>query len=81
MTASEMVTAGFKCAPLAAAEANTPIKTAMAHPKLITIHPLLWPLVFANTTLATTPLPKAMIKAVPIISARNGGILFIYYKI
>ena len=67
-----MVTAGFKCAPLAAAEAYTPTNTAIAQPKVITIHPLFCPLVLFNRTLATTPLPN---------KASNKKYLFLYFKI
>ena len=46
------MTAGLRCAPLDEADANTPVNTAMAHPKVITIHPLLLPLVLFSNTLA-----------------------------
>ena len=49
---------------------NTPTNTPMAHPQVITIQPLAVPLVRASTTLATTPLPKMMSRAVPMNSAR-----------
>jgi hypothetical protein len=68
---SARVTAGLRWAPLIGAAISTPVKTPMAHPKEITIHPLLFPLVFARHTLATTPLPKQMIIAVPKNSAKN----------
>src|SRR6185369_9067261 len=46
----------------------------------MTIHPPLFPFVFARTTFATTPLPKVTRMAVPINSARMGLILvFLVY--
>jgi hypothetical protein len=68
------VTAGLRCAPLDEADANTPVNTAMAHPKVITIHPPLLPLVLFSNTLATTPSPKVINKAVPMISEMKGDI-------
>ena len=72
------VTAGFKWAPLYGAAINTPVKTPTAHPKVITIQPLLFPLVLLRTTLDTTPPPKTIIIAVPKNSAKNAFILFSY---
>lgn len=42
-----------------------------AHPKDITIHPLLFPFVFARSTFETAPLPKTSIIAVPKNSEKN----------
>src|SRR5579871_6357755 len=69
------VTAGLRCAPLYLATQNTPTKTARPQPQAMTIQPEPWPLVFCNTTLATTPLPSKMRMAVPISSARKGDML------
>src|SRR5438445_4565941 len=69
-----MVTAGFKCAPLNAPTAYTATATPNAHPAVMTIHPLFWPLVLLSTTLATTPSPRMINSMVPSTSARKGGI-------
>src|SRR5882724_6332911 len=74
MEARPMVTAGFKCAPLKAPTAYTATATPNAHPAVMTIHPLFWPLVLLSTTLATTPSPSMTNSMVPSTSARNGGI-------
>src|SRR5207249_9804970 len=74
MEARPTVTAGFKCAPLKAPTAYTPTATPNAHPAVMTIHPLFWPLVLLSTTLATTPSPRMINSMVPSTSARNGGI-------
>jgi hypothetical protein len=73
-----MVTAGFKCPPLILAVTYTPIKTAIIHPKTMEISPPLFPLVFGSTTLATTPLPRVMTRAVPNNSATKGVMLFYF---
>ena len=69
-----MLIAGFKCAPLAAAEVYTPTNTAMAQPNDITIQPPLLPKVLFNTTLATTPLPNKIKRQVPVSSEIKGVI-------
>src|SRR6266571_1132920 len=74
MEARPIVTAGFKCAPLKAPTAYTATATPNAHPAVMTIHPLFWPLVLLSTTLATTPSPRMINSMVPSTSARNGGI-------
>jgi hypothetical protein len=68
------VIAGFKWAPLAAADIKTATNTEMAQPKVITIHPPLFPYVLFNTTLATTPLPNKIKMAVPMNSEIKGVI-------
>jgi hypothetical protein len=70
-TANEIVTAGFKCAPLGCAT-TTPQKTANAHAAVITIQPEFWPFVLFNTTFATTPLPSSTSVVVPRNSDING---------
>src|SRR5262249_16578510 len=67
--------AGFKCAPLAEALTNAPTNTAIAQPEVMTIQPLLLPLVPLRTTFATTPSPRRMSSAVPMISPRNAVII------
>jgi len=47
-------------------------ETAMPQPKVMTIQPEPWPLVFPRTTLATTPLPSTIRRAVPTNSSMNG---------
>src|SRR5204862_6100631 len=74
MEARPIVTAGFKCAPLNAPTAYTATATPNAHPAVMTIHPLFWPLVLLSTTLATTPSPRMTNSMVPSSSARKGGI-------
>src|SRR5258706_13791844 len=75
--ATASVTAGFKCPlPPRCVEAYTPTNTAIAQPNVITIHPLLFPFVLFSTTLATTPSPRIISKAVPTNSPRNGDINF-----
>src|SRR6266480_4937383 len=74
MEARPIVTAGFKCAPLNAPTAYTATATPNAHPAVMTIHPLFWPLVLLSTTLATTPSPRMINSMVPSTSARKGGI-------
>src|SRR5438445_12644757 len=74
MEARPMVTAGFKCAPLKAPTAYTATATPNAHPAVMTIHPLFWPLVLLSTTLATTPSPRMINSMVPSNSARKGDI-------
>ncbi len=72
--AKAIVTAGFKCAPLALLEIYPPTKTAMVQPSTMDINPPLLPLVFGNTTLATTPFPMIIIIEVPKNSPKNGVI-------
>ena len=67
--AKPTVTAGFRCAPLNCATANTPTITAMAQPKVITIQPLFCALDWLKRTAATTPSPSRISSAVPITSA------------
>ena len=67
--------AGFKWALLKWEETNTAMNTAMAQPKVITIHPPLLPFVLLRTTLATTPSPNRMSNAVPINSPKKGDII------
>src|SRR2546426_889944 len=74
MEARPMVTAGVKCAPLKAPTAYTATATPNAHPAVMTIHPLFWPLVLLSTTLATTPSPRMINSMVPSTSARKGDI-------
>ena len=70
LTHRPTVTAGFRCAPEAAAM-KTPEKTARPHPQLIIRNPPPNPLDLANTTLATTPPPIKSNSIVPSISAMN----------
>src|SRR3954467_9490063 len=63
------VTAGLRCAPLNWPTTYTATMTAMPHPKVITIHPEFWALEWFNSTAATTPSPRRIRIAVPIISA------------
>src|SRR2546430_3418706 len=74
MEGGPMVTGGFKCAPLKAPPAYTATATPNAHPAVMTIHPLFWPLVLLSTTLATTPSPRMINSMVPSTSARKGDI-------
>src|SRR5690625_7444710 len=46
---------------------------------VMTIHPLFWPFVLLRITLATTPPPRIIRMAVPMISERNGFISVIQY--
>lgn len=69
-----MVTAGLRCAPLIGPAMVTPAKTANAQAVVITIQPELFPFVSLSTTFATTPFPKRIRIAVPMISAINGVI-------
>src|SRR3954447_25555021 len=63
------VTAGLRCAPLNWPTAYTATMTAMPQPKVITIQPEFWALEWFNSTAATTPSPRRIRIAVPIISA------------
>src|SRR3954447_8771681 len=63
------VTAGLRCAPLNWPTTYTATMTAMPHPKVITIHPEFCALEWFNSTAATTPSPRRIRIAVPIISA------------
>jgi hypothetical protein len=76
--ASAIVTAGFKCPPLILLVTYTPIKTAIIHPKTMEMSPPLFPFVLGSTTLATTPLPIVMTRAVPKNSAAKGVMLFYF---
>ena len=67
--AKPSVTAGFRCAPLNCATANTPTMTAMAQPNVMTIQPLFCALDWLSKTAATTPSPSRISSAVPITSA------------
>src|SRR5260221_11508974 len=58
----------------------TAVYTAIAQPKVITIHPPLLPLVLLSTTFATTPSPNMMSIAVPINSPRK-GLMLIFFKV
>src|SRR3954447_17060612 len=69
MTANPSVTAGFRCAPLNCATANTAIATAMPQPNVMTIQPLFWALEWFSSTAATTPSPSRIRIAVPMTSA------------
>ena len=66
------VTTGFRCARLNGAEQNATTNTATPQPPMITTQPAVFPFVRANTTLATTPLPKSTSGVVPRNSAKNG---------
>ncbi|MNR05800.1 hypothetical protein D3C85_1218480 [compost metagenome] len=68
--AKPKVTIGFKCAPLYGPATTTPTNTASAQAVVMEIQPPLFPFVPLSTTLATTPLPKRIMSAVPINSAR-----------
>src|SRR5215207_2969998 len=68
-TANPIVIAGFRCAPLNCATANTAVITARPHPKVMTIQPPFWALERLSSTPATTPLPSRISNAVPITSA------------
>src|SRR5580698_231438 len=80
-TAKASVTAGFRCDLLAAAEQYTPTKTPIAQPKLMTIHPLLYPLDFCRTTLLTTPCPRIMTIPVPMNSPQKGDIGYFFLRL
>src|SRR3954469_16668142 len=66
---SPSVTAGFRCAPLNCPTQYTATMTAMPHPQVMTIHPEFWALEWFSNTAATTPSPKRIRIAVPIVSA------------
>src|SRR5690606_23256546 len=76
-TAKPTLTAGLRCAPLYGPATTTPINTPNAQAVVMTIQPsLLCPFVFSSKTLATTPEPIEMSKAVPTNSATKIFILF-----
>ena len=69
------MTAGLRCALLTGALTKTPTKTAIAHPKLMTIQPLPLPLVPLSRTLATTPSPNRISSIVPTSSAKKADVV------
>src|SRR3954452_5069251 len=69
LTQRPTVTAGFRWAPLNWPTAYTATMTAMPHPNVITIQPEFWALEWFSSTAATTPSPKRIRIAVPIVSA------------
>ena len=73
--ASPIVTAGFRWAtpPLTARLASTPMKTAMPHAQVMTIHPPFCDFDLFNSTPATTPSPSRISTAVPTTSPMNMG--------